>query len=122
MMLEGVVTNVTNFGAFVDIGVHQDGLVHISALADQFVKDPHAVVKPGDLVTVKVIEVDVARNRIALSMRRTDQPAPQRPRDEARRDPPRGGGGRSRDQGRAAAPEAGDGALAAAFAKARRKD
>ncbi len=69
MTLEGVVTNVTNFGAFVDIGVHQDGLVHISALADRFVKDPHSVVKAGDIVNVKVIEVDLNRNRIALSMR-----------------------------------------------------
>lgn len=73
MLLEGVITNVTNFGAFVDIGVHQDGLVHISALADSFVKDPHAVVKTGDLVKVKVMEVDVARNRISLTMRLTDK-------------------------------------------------
>lgn len=69
MVLEGVVTNVTNFGAFVDIGVHQDGLVHISELADHFVKDPHAVVKPGQIVKVKVTDVDAKRNRIALSMR-----------------------------------------------------
>jgi uncharacterized protein len=70
MMLEGVVTNVTNFGAFVDVGVHQDGLVHISALADHFVRDPRAVVKAGDVVTVRVVEIDLARRRIALSMRR----------------------------------------------------
>jgi uncharacterized protein len=69
MQLEGVVTNVTNFGAFVDIGVHQDGLVHISMLADRFVKDPHQVVKTGDVVKVKVLEVDLPRKRIALSMR-----------------------------------------------------
>jgi len=69
MQLEGVVTNVTNFGAFVDIGVHQDGLVHISMLADKFVKDPHQVVKTGDVVKVKVVEVDIPRKRIALSMR-----------------------------------------------------
>ena len=73
MRLEGVVTNVTNFGAFVDIGVHQDGLVHVSALADKFVKDPHTVVKAGDVVKVKVIEVDIARKRIALSMRLGDE-------------------------------------------------
>jgi len=73
LQLEGVITNVTNFGAFVDIGVHQDGLVHISALADGFVKDPHAVVKTGDLVKVKVMEVDVSRNRISLSMRLNDK-------------------------------------------------
>ncbi len=69
MRLEGVVTNVTNFGAFVDIGVHQDGLVHISELADRFVKDPREVVKAGDIVQVRVKEVDVPRKRIALTMR-----------------------------------------------------
>ncbi|HVI51383.1 MAG TPA: Tex family protein [Candidatus Sulfotelmatobacter sp.] len=74
MILEGSVTNVTNFGAFVDIGVHQDGLVHISVLSDKFVKDPHTVVKAGDVVKVKVIEVDLPRKRIALSMR-MDEPA-----------------------------------------------
>jgi uncharacterized protein len=72
MQLEGVITNVTNFGAFVDIGVHQDGLVHISALANTFVKDPHTVVKAGDVVKVKVLEVDLPRKRIALTMRLTD--------------------------------------------------
>lgn len=73
MLLEGVVTNVTNFGAFVDIGVHQDGLVHISSLADKFVSDPHQVVKAGDIVKVKVLEVDQARKRIALTMRMDEQ-------------------------------------------------
>ncbi|MCF6250499.1 MAG: RNA-binding transcriptional accessory protein [Methylococcaceae bacterium] len=74
MMLEGVVTNVANFGAFVDIGVHQDGLVHISHLADVFVKDPRDVVKTGEMVKVKVLEIDLARKRIALSMKRnTDE-------------------------------------------------
>ena len=75
MALEGVVTNVTNFGAFVDIGVHQDGLVHISMLADRFVKDPHTVVKAGDVVKVKVLEVDLKRKRIALSMKLGEGPA-----------------------------------------------
>ena len=70
MRLEGVVTNVTAFGAFVDIGVHQDGLVHISELADTFVKDPHTVVKTGQVVNVVVLEVDAARKRIGLSMKR----------------------------------------------------
>ncbi|HHF4394279.1 RNA-binding transcriptional accessory protein [Haemophilus influenzae] len=69
MILEGTVTNVTNFGAFVDIGVHQDGLVHISSLSDKFVEDPHQVVKTGNIVKVKVLEVDVLRKRIALTMR-----------------------------------------------------
>ncbi|MDN6227912.1 MAG: RNA-binding transcriptional accessory protein [Enterobacterales bacterium] len=74
MILEGSVTNVTNFGAFVDIGVHQDGLVHISSLADKFVDDPHKVVKAGDIVKVKVMEVDLQRKRIALTMRLDEQP------------------------------------------------
>lgn len=74
MILEGTVTNVTNFGAFIDIGVHQDGLVHISALSNTFVKDPRTVVKAGDIVKVKVMEVDIARNRIALTMRLDDTP------------------------------------------------
>ncbi|PLR50348.1 RNA-binding transcriptional accessory protein [Chimaeribacter arupi] len=74
MILEGAVTNVTNFGAFVDIGVHQDGLVHISSLADKFVEDPHTVVKAGDIVKVKVLEVDLPRKRIALTMRLDEQP------------------------------------------------
>lgn len=74
MILEGAVTNVTNFGAFVDVGVHQDGLVHISALSDTFVKDPRTVVKAGDIVRVKVMEVDVQRKRIAMSMRLNDEP------------------------------------------------
>ncbi len=72
MILEGAITNVTNFGAFVDIGVHQDGLVHISALSNRFVKDPREVVKAGDVVKVKVMEVDVKRNRIGLTMRLDD--------------------------------------------------
>jgi len=74
MILEGVVTNVTNFGAFVDIGVHQDGLVHISSLSEKFIKDPREAVKAGDVVKVKVMEVDIPRKRIALSMRMGDTP------------------------------------------------
>jgi uncharacterized protein len=77
MTLEGTVTNVTNFGAFVDVGVHQDGLVHISALSHTFVKDPHSVVKAGDIVQVKVMEIDMQRKRIALSMRLDDVPGEQ---------------------------------------------
>jgi protein Tex len=69
MVLEGTVTNVAAFGAFVDVGVHQDGLVHVSQLSDSFVKDPHAVVKAGDVVKVRVVEVDVARKRIGLTMK-----------------------------------------------------
>src|SRR5690625_7342018 len=74
MVLEGTVTNVTNFGAFVDVGVHQDGLVHISALSHTFVKDPHEVVKAGDIVQVKAMEVDEPRKRIGMSLRLDDVP------------------------------------------------
>ncbi|MES2771036.1 MAG: Tex family protein [Pseudomonadota bacterium] len=92
MILEGVVTNVANFGAFVDIGVHQDGLVHVSALADKFVKDPHECVKAGDIVKVRVIEIDLARQRIALSMRlndtsKTGTPAPSKQQAAPRKPP-----------------------------------
>ena len=89
MVLEGVVTNVTNFGAFVDIGVHQDGLVHVSALSEKFVKDPYEVVKAGDIVKVKVMEVDIPRQRVGLSMRMSDTPG-------AKTDGPRGGAGKPR--------------------------
>jgi uncharacterized protein len=74
MILEGVVTNVAAFGAFVDIGVHQDGLVHVSAMANRFVKDPHEIVKPGQIVKVKVMEVDEKRQRISLTMRIDELP------------------------------------------------
>jgi uncharacterized protein len=86
MVLEGVVTNVTNFGAFVDVGVHQDGLVHISMMSERFIKDPHELVKAGDVVKVKVLEVDLQRRRIALTMRLSDGSA--RARSEADRSRP----------------------------------
>jgi uncharacterized protein len=135
MILEGTVTNVTNFGAFVDIGVHQDGLVHISMLADRFVKDPHEVVKSGDLVKVKVLEVDLPRQRIALSMRLSEPAArPSNPPTErADRNAPRPGPSRPpeqprrpRDDRRAPAQPAqpqtpaNNGAFAAAFEKAKK--
>jgi len=92
MILEGTVTNVTNFGAFVDIGVHQDGLVHISALANSFVKDPHDVVKAGEIVKVRVLEVDLDRKRIALTMRLSDEPAAKRsPNSSPKRSKPNQG-------------------------------
>ena len=78
MSLEGTVTNVAAFGAFVDIGVHQDGLVHVSQLADKFVRDPHEVVKTGDVVRVRVTEVDVARKRIGLTMRKDNSAGPEK--------------------------------------------
>jgi protein Tex len=86
MELEGVVTNVTAFGAFVDVGVHQDGLVHKSQLAERFVKDPHEVVRTGDRLQVRVLEVDLPRRRIALTARRGEAPAPPRPREAAPRE------------------------------------
>jgi uncharacterized protein len=119
MILEGVVTNVAAFGAFVDIGVHQDGLVHISALSASFVKDPHTVVKAGQVVRVKVLEVDEKRKRIALTMRLMDS-APQAGAKPEQR-PDRSDGKRltqhQQKQERAPAPAAG--AMAAAFAKLR---
>ncbi|MBL4606687.1 MAG: RNA-binding transcriptional accessory protein [Pseudomonadales bacterium] len=90
MILEGVITNVTNFGAFVDIGVHQDGLVHISALANKFVKDPREVAKTGNIVKVKVLEVDISRARIALTMRLDEQPQ-QKSSPESKQAPKRAG-------------------------------
>ncbi|ASM23607.1 30S ribosomal protein S1 [Serratia marcescens] len=127
MILEGSVTNVTNFGAFVDIGVHQDGLVHISSLADKFVEDPHTVVKAGDIVKVKVMEVDLQRKRIALSMRLDEQPgegsprrggnAPAQARDNANRS---AGGNKAKPRNATPAGNSAMGdALAAAFGKKR---
>jgi uncharacterized protein len=119
MVLEGVVTNVTNFGAFVDVGVHQDGLVHISMLANKFVKDPHEVVKAGDVVKVKVLEVDRPRKRIALTMRLDD--SAKGARGERAGDGRRDGGERPapREQATRRKPEAaGSGAMADAFARA----
>ncbi len=86
MQLEGVITNVTNFGAFVDVGVHQDGLVHISELANEFVADPHKVVKPGQIVQVRVLQVDTERNRVNLSMRPEGSEAPAKAPRQPRRD------------------------------------
>ncbi|MFC5355025.1 Tex family protein [Azospirillum himalayense] len=133
MVLEGVVTNVTAFGAFVDIGVHQDGLVHISQLSTNFVKDPHTVVKAGDIVKVKVLEVDIPRKRIGLTMRLTDAaPRPERGQSRAegqrgddkrrddRRGPPPGKGGSAPKPAPkpAKAPEPINNAFAEAFARA----
>ncbi|MBI5007264.1 MAG: RNA-binding transcriptional accessory protein [Nitrosomonadales bacterium] len=121
MILEGVVTNVAAFGAFVDIGVHQDGLVHISALADKFVKDPHSVVKAGQVVKVKVLEVDVKRKRIALTMRLTDAAPQAGSKPEVKHEVRERGGQGKPSAGKPAhrAPEqpAMGGAMAAAFAK-----
>jgi uncharacterized protein len=113
MTLEGVVSNVANFGAFVDIGVHQDGLVHVSALADKFVKDPREVVRVGQTVQVRVVEVDIARKRIALSMRKDD--GTPRPTGGA------SGAGAGRPGGRTGKPAAApQGAMAEAFARLRK--
>ena len=99
MVLEGVVSNVAAFGAFVDIGVHQDGLVHISALSERYVKDPRDVVKAGDIVKVKVLEVDVARKRIALTCRMSDEPGQASARDARGGDRDNRGGPRGGDRG-----------------------
>ncbi|TAM23527.1 MAG: RNA-binding transcriptional accessory protein [Candidimonas sp.] len=116
MILEGVVSNVANFGAFVDIGVHQDGLVHISALAEKFVKDPRDVVRVGQTVQVKVQEVDIARKRIALTMRLNDDAGPARRTAEARQGSSSAGVRRTAPGSRTPEPS-GQSAMAAAFAK-----
>ncbi|MCS6291014.1 MAG: RNA-binding transcriptional accessory protein [Nitrospira sp.] len=122
MVLEGVVTNVAAFGAFVDVGVHQDGLVHVSALASKFVKDPHEVVKPGQIVKVKVLAVDVPRQRISLTMRMEDATTP------ASQPDPRAGGPRDARERRPADQQRGGsrepqpiGAFALALARAKEK-
>ena len=120
-IMEGVVTNVAAFGAFVDVGVHQDGLVHISALSKQYVSDPHTVVKAGQVVKVKVLSVDVARKRIALTMRLDDDIETGSQRNQAnsntnagQRGERRGGNERKREEAPA------NNAMAAAFAKLKR--
>ena len=119
MILEGVVTNVAAFGAFVDIGVHQDGLVHVSALSNTFVKDPHTVVKAGQIVKVKVLEVDLQRQRIALTMRMGDEPS-QAKRHERHDNAPASRGNASRPQQRSSGPAPAGNAMASAFAKLKR--
>lgn len=118
MLLEGVVTNVAAFGAFVDIGVHQDGLVHVSAMSTKFIKDPHEIVKAGQVVKVKVLDVDVKRQRISLTMRLDDDAAPSAPgnRGGAERGAMRGGARAQRSR----EPEPA-GAMAAAFAKLKQR-
>ena len=118
MILEGVVTNVAAFGAFVDIGVHQDGLVHVSALSNTFVKDPHTVVKAGQIVKVKVLEVDLQRQRIALTMRMGDEPTQGKRQDST--PGARGNAGQQRPQQRGTGPAPAGNAMAAAFARLKR--
>jgi len=123
MLLEGTVTNVAAFGAFVDIGVHQDGLVHLSQLADRFVKDAHEVVKAGDVVKVRVVDVDIKRKRIGLSMRKHDDGVGRSTPSRDDRSQPRGGGGKSSgkpaQQGRGG--QASQGAFGAALAEAMKR-
>lgn len=124
MILEGVVTNVAAFGAFVDIGVHQDGLVHVSALANTFVKDPHKIVKPGQIVKVKVLEVDAARQRISLTMRLEEKAATSSPSPNADTRPSRSHDARKRrspDKQTTARKTEPVSALALALARAREK-
>jgi protein Tex len=125
MVLEGVVTNVAAFGAFVDIGVHQDGLVHVSAMSRNFVKDPREVVKPGDVVRVKVMDVDIPRKRISLTLRLDDEAAPPKPgrtgggeRSGGRPPQQRQSGGRGGGGGRQAAPPPANSAMADALRRA----
>jgi uncharacterized protein len=121
MLLEGVVTNVANFGAFVDIGVHQDGLVHVSQLANRFVKDPREVVKAGDIVQVKVVDVDLKRRRIGLTMKLQEPVAT--PVRQGSGDGPRGQkpSERSRPPARPAPATAPATSMAAAFANLKLK-
>ena len=118
MVLEGVVTNVAAFGAFVDIGVHQDGLVHVSAMSRTFVSDPRSVVKSGDVVRVKVLSVDIARHRISLTLRLDDDNRPFGPSSRTGRGarPGSGPGGHGREPGAGAKPP--EGALADALRRA----
>ncbi len=116
MILEGVVTNVAAFGAFVDIGVHQDGLVHVSALSNTFVKDPHTVVKAGQIVKVKVLDVDLQRQRIALTMRMGDEPG----KGHSLEAGTQRGAPLSRQQTRHSSPPPAGNAMASAFAKLKR--
>jgi uncharacterized protein len=125
MLLEGVVTNVAAFGAFVDVGVHQDGLVHVSAMSKNFVKDPRDVVKPGDIVRVKVVDVDVPRKRISLTLRLDDEAGPRRERPAPGKGQKRAGGQKGggrprqdRDQDRGGSGGSGDTALADALRRA----
>ncbi len=123
MILEGAVTNVTNFGAFVDIGVHQDGLVHISSLSNKFVEDPHTVVKAGDIVKVKVLEVDLQRKRIALTMRLDEQPGETNARRGGGNERPQNNRPAAKPRGREAQPAGNSAmmdALAAAMGKKRK--
>ena len=116
MLLEGTVTNVAAFGAFVDVGVHQDGLVHVSQLADRFVKDPHEVVKAGDVVKVRVVEVDVARKRIGLSMRKDGaKPEPRGQGATPQGKPARGSAPKSAAPAKAAPAQGGTGSFGAAL-------
>ncbi|CAB3798722.1 Tex family protein [Pararobbsia alpina] len=130
MLLEGVVTNVAAFGAFIDIGVHQDGLVHVSAMSTKFIKDPHEVVKAGQVVQVKVLEVDVKRQRIALTMRLGDEPGAPASGPRGSRDAAGGAGNGAGGNSRGGASRGGNAprqrevdtqsAMAAAFAKLKR--
>jgi protein Tex len=122
MVLEGTVSNVAQFGAFVDLGVHQDGLVHVSQMSHKFVNDAREVVKTGSAVKVRVLEVDLARKRISLTMK-LDAPMPSREAKDNRFQPAARGERQRGEQrgagaaGQGGAPAAGQGAMAAAFAK-----
>jgi uncharacterized protein len=119
MVLEGVVTNVAAFGAFVDIGVHQDGLVHVSAMSRTFVSDPRSVVKSGDVVRVKVLSVDIGRHRISLTLRLDDEGGrPFGPSSRTGRAARPGSGPGGPGRTKTADPKPADGALADALRRA----
>jgi uncharacterized protein len=122
MILEGTVTNVAAFGAFVDIGVHQDGLVHVSAMSKTFIKDPREVVKPGDIVKVKVLDVEVARKRIALTLRLDDEVGSKKDAAAPSRDNSRSSGKMSSSTPRKPTEQSGGGALAEALRRAAEKN
>jgi uncharacterized protein len=115
MVLEGTVSNVAAFGAFVDLGVHQDGLIHVSQLSHKFISDAREVVKTGDIVKVKVLEVDLQRQRVSLTMKLDAAPVARS--DNHRSDRPRGGGGAKHSFQDRAVPDASGSAMASAFAK-----
>ncbi|MEP2601929.1 MAG: helix-hairpin-helix domain-containing protein, partial [Paraglaciecola sp.] len=122
MILEGVVSNVANFGAFVDVGVHQDGLVHISAMTDKFISDPREIVKTGDIVKVKVMEVDADRKRVSFTMRMGDTPnqANKPKHTKAKQNTPRSNGGHQSSKPAKQSNQMMGNAFADAFAKAKK--
>ena len=123
MILEGVVSNVANFGAFVDVGVHQDGLVHISSMTNKFISDPREIVKAGDIVKVKVMEVDVSRKRVSFTMKLdekpgSNKPANNKPNEKQRTETSQRNKGQGKPKSRSSSQKPANGAMGNAFADA----